>query len=384
MSTTSPLHILSDDDLLRALAQLLAQSRRNEAALVAHLAEVDARRLYARFAAPSLFAYCTEILHCSEAEAFLRIAAARASSRHPVLLDMLADGRLHLSGIERLAPHLDAPNRDDLLARAAGRTKRQIEELVAETSPRPDVPERIRKLPERRGPSPEAEPRVVRSTGSAPPSLELRLDGVAGRTLETPAPQAGGRIADRVEPLSPHRYKVQFTASASLRGKLERLQALMREARKDASLEAVLEVAIDEKLARLEAKRRATAGTPPSCAEPRPVGSAQDGRRPASRHVPAVVRRLVWARDEGRCRFVDDGGRRCTARSGLEVHHIHPFAMGGAHEARNLRLYCRTHNRYAAEVDYGRRAGRPRGSRVPPPAGGAALGHLPWPSAGSP
>jgi len=46
-----------------------------------------------------MFAYCTEVLHLSEA--YLRITAARASRRYPLLLSMLADGRLHLSGIGR-------------------------------------------------------------------------------------------------------------------------------------------------------------------------------------------------------------------------------------------------------------------------------------------
>src|SRR5262249_35024693 len=97
---------LSDDALLRRLSELLRQSRRVEVEIVTHIGEVDARRLYAREAAPSMFAYCTEILHLSEAEAYLRITVARASRVHPVLLAMLAEGRLHLSAISKLAPHL--------------------------------------------------------------------------------------------------------------------------------------------------------------------------------------------------------------------------------------------------------------------------------------
>ena len=89
---------LSDDELLRRLAGLLGVSRRAEADLVAHIGEVDIRRLYAREASPSMFAYCIEVLHLSEAEAYLRITAARAAREHPVILDMMADGRLHLSG----------------------------------------------------------------------------------------------------------------------------------------------------------------------------------------------------------------------------------------------------------------------------------------------
>ncbi|HYN03636.1 MAG TPA: HNH endonuclease, partial [Vicinamibacteria bacterium] len=87
-----------------------------------------------------MFVYCTEALHLSEAEAYLRIAAARAAREHPALLTLLADGRLHLTAIAKLAPHLTLENREALLGRAAHRSKREIEELVAELSPRPDAP----------------------------------------------------------------------------------------------------------------------------------------------------------------------------------------------------------------------------------------------------
>ncbi len=49
-------------------------------------------------------------------------------------------GRLHLSGIERLAPHVTEENRDVLLKRAVHGSKRQIEQLVAELAPRPAAP----------------------------------------------------------------------------------------------------------------------------------------------------------------------------------------------------------------------------------------------------
>ena len=95
---------ISDDELLRRLSELLQQSRCVESELVAHIGEVDARRLYARKASSSMFVYCTEVLHLSEHEAYLRIKVARASRKHPLLLEMLSDGRCHLSGIAKLAP----------------------------------------------------------------------------------------------------------------------------------------------------------------------------------------------------------------------------------------------------------------------------------------
>jgi hypothetical protein len=83
MEATRELKTIPDDELLRRLVDLLRHSRCTEADLVAHIGEVDARRLYAREASPSMFAYCTERLHLSEAEAYLRIAAARAAREYP-------------------------------------------------------------------------------------------------------------------------------------------------------------------------------------------------------------------------------------------------------------------------------------------------------------
>ena len=176
MENKRPLQSLSDDDLLQRLAELLRQSRRVESDLVAHIGEVDERRLYAREAASSMFVYCTQVLHLSDAEAYLRIAVARAARAHPMLLAMLEDGRLHLTGIGKLAPHLTPDNAEALLKRATHRSKRQIEELVAELAPQPDVPASIRRLPERKTAF-----RPATLLGPDPvgvPVIELRPDGV--------------------------------------------------------------------------------------------------------------------------------------------------------------------------------------------------------------
>jgi hypothetical protein len=191
MDCEHTLATVSDDELLRRLIELLKHTRRAEADLVAHIGEVDARRLFAREAFPSMFAYCIDVLHLSEAEAYLRITAARAAREHPLLLDMLADGRLHLSGIGKLAPHLTPANRDSLLQRATGKTKRQIEELTAEIAPRPDVPPVMRKLPAR---TPGRGPEVGRENREEPRSATLPgparsstpLDAVASSVTSGP------------------------------------------------------------------------------------------------------------------------------------------------------------------------------------------------------
>jgi hypothetical protein len=325
MSSTHELHSISDDELLRRLAELLKHSRRVESDLVAHIGEVDARRLYAREAASSMFTYCTEVLHLSEAEAYLRIAAARASRKHPMLLAMLSDGRIHLSGIGKLAPYLTDANCEGVLARAAHKSKREIEELVAELVPKPDVPPTVRKVPAR---------------AESAPAPELRLDAVKNETPSQSAPRPPAPPV--VQALAPARYRVTFTASAELRDKLERLETLMQE-----DLATVIEAAVTEKLERLEAKRFAETKKPRKSLEETDTSAS-------SRYMPAAVKRVVRKRDQDRCTFVDKQGRRCTERRGLEFHHDDPFGRGGDRSPSNIRLLCRAHNSYLAERDYGK------------------------------
>ena len=232
-----------------------------------------------------MFAYCTEVLHLSEAEAYLRITVARAARQHPVLLAMLRDGRLHLTAIAKLAPHLTRENREALLGRAIHRSKREVQELVAEIAPRPDAPSVMRKLPDRGAATAPVRP-PTRLGPSSVPNAQLGPDRVEPRTQPRRAPPPSQRaksrrperrglsresaapgpdpqlcphavrqpalacpvrrprtalVRQRVEPLSPGRYKVQFTASAELRDKLERLTALMRSAVPDGDLGAIID-----------------------------------------------------------------------------------------------------------------------------------------------
>jgi hypothetical protein len=349
VKNTLELKSMSDDELLRRMPELLKNSRHVEADLIAHMAEVDERRLY-RKSSSSMFKYATDVLHLSEAEAYFRIEAARASRKHPMLLDMLKDGRLHLSGISVLASVLTEANRDEVLARAAHKTKEIIKELVAELAPKPDVPDRMRKLPERR---------EKKKTAKVD---ELRLDGVA-RENATPPASEPPKPAE-VEPISAARYKVAFTASSELHDKIKRLQAFMRSSGNDNDLASVIEAAVTEKLDKLEAKRYGTTKSPRK-------GLEETDTSAPSRYIPAAVKRAVYSRDQGRCRYQDETGRRCTETDRLEFHHVQPYGRGSDHNPANIELRCRAHNLYEAELDYGKEvmdAYRRSGSRVSEPA----------------
>ena len=331
---------LPDHELLLKLAEVLKQSRRVESVLVAHIAEVDARRLFVSEASSSMHKYCTDVLHLSDAEAFLRITAARASRRHPALLKMLDDGRLHLSGLAVLAPHLTKRNCEELLARATKKTKGEIQVLVAEIAPKPDVTPSIRKLPERQREASERAAEDVTSSAQSTPSGKSSSPGETSPKLEA-------RRQDKppvVEPLAPSRYRIQFTASAELHDKIERLAALMP----GADLVSMMEAAVTEKLERLEAKRLGKVKNPRKSVD-------EADTAPGVRGISAPVKRFVWERDRGQCTFESTDGRRCPERRGLEFHHDDPYGFGGDRSARNVRLLCHAHNLYVAEKDYGKK-----------------------------
>ena len=139
--TTSPpdtadtLAALSDDELIERVKDLAECERRASAALIRSLVELDSRKLYLREGCPSLFTYCTHVLHLSEGSAYNRIETARAARRYPEVLTALERGDVTLTAVRLLAPHFTPANHISLLAAARHRSKQQIQELVASLNP---------------------------------------------------------------------------------------------------------------------------------------------------------------------------------------------------------------------------------------------------------
>jgi len=69
---------------------------------------------------------------------------------------------------------------------------------------------------------------------------------------------------------------------------------------------------------------------------------------------PDAIKRAVYERDEGRCTFADERGRRCGETGALEFDHVDGFARTHRHDVDGIRLLCRAHNQHAAEQVYGR------------------------------
>ena len=308
---------LSDEDLEKSLLEVSFQGHLLLAAQLVHLSEIEHRRRELEAGYSSLYDYCTRRLRLSNGEAFRRIAACRMLRRFPVMLAPLARGELNLCSIVLLRDVLTEANVEDVVRRASEKTTRQVEELVAELAPKPDVPSRIRALPVETPPN-EVMPFV------APEKA---------RPAPTPT--------QRVEPLSEQRHRIEFTASTALRKKIERIADLMRHSNPKGDLEVIFDRAADLLLAELEKKRLGKTKGPRKS-----KGPADD--------VSQEVRRAVFERDGERCTFVSADGQRCPATTLLELDHADSRGLGGAHTVENLRVRCRPHNKLHAEKTFGR------------------------------
>ncbi len=392
---------LGNSELLARLSALVKQGNALTARLLAHLVELEERLLHLERGFSSLFSYCVEALGMSEGAAGRRVTAARVCRRFPEAFQHIARGDLHLCALCALAPHLTAENASDFFAACRGKSRRQIEELLAARFPRPDVREQIRRLPARaqvpslapqtRAPSPTVE---ASAALTQQPTIVLGIPAISANPPAAPiATTAPNRPRTReIEPLAADRFGVHFTADTELRELIERARALASHRIPNGDLASLMKLMVTNFVQQEEKRRfgtRATQrrtkqehtntntntsitdparGAPPGEASASPGASkppkllsghrepnctAQLGKR--GRYLPVKLRRETHQRDCGRCAFVSADGRRCNARAFVQFDHIKPFARHGGADARNIRLLCRAHNLLHARHCFGAR-----------------------------
>ncbi len=317
------LRTLSDDALLARLEALAASEREALADIIEHLAEVDRREIVPDRGYESLYIYCTQKLHYSEAAAFGRIRAARAAATYPEILARLRSGVLQLDAVVRLYPHLNSENNARLIEQASNVPKRRVLEILSDLSgPEPRKPDSIRPLAVTPRLDPAQSPLLASNPEVIPPPRRLRFD---------------------------------FEADDELVIMVERLKGLLRHKYPFANLEEVFKEAAACLLAKLDPGRPLSRAT---------ARKSKAKESTGSRRVPLPIKRLVWERDGGCCAYVSPDGRRCESTSALEYDHITPFALGGAsNDPANIRLLCRPHNQRLARKRFGprRRAAKPEG-----------------------
>jgi hypothetical protein len=234
---------LEDDQLVEKLEHAVWEERRRLPELLACLGEVDRRKLPITLGYASTFDYCLRHLRFSEDEAYRRISAARACIGRPQLLSAMAEGRLSLTVVSKLAPHIYREDAPDIIARAEGKTSRGVEELLAPL--RPETQKRD----------------LMRSIAVTAPAA-----------AESAAAQFVAGSCAIVVP----RVEFTFQGSPELRRALERLRELLAHKFPFGGLEDILSEAVQDYIVRHDPQRGL------ALVKPAPAGGARLPERPGA------------------------------------------------------------------------------------------------------
>jgi hypothetical protein len=306
------------------------QESGSTAGLLACLAVIDERRAFRALGYSSIAEFCHTDLGLSEDVTKKYLGAARTAREYPVIFDMVADRRLSVSAVLTLRSWLNPACGLQLLADCAGKSREEIEWILAERFPSSDVL--------------ALECSTAAPGAASAPGHPVPCDSSESNVATVPILTAVHAPA-KLKPLSPDRVALTVTISRETREKLRRAQELLGHAVAPEAIADVIDRALDQLIVALEKRKhglhRKARGVP-----------ARASHR--ARHIPADVRAEVYKRDGGACTFVSDDGRRCTCRHALQYDHIVPVAQGGASTAENLRLLCPAHNQLEAERRFGR------------------------------
>ena len=261
---------LSDSEVVRDLDALAEQDRHVKASVVAHLVVIKERSIhldmgYLRGSRGLCPRGCVDRLGCSKDTAYKRSAAVKVATAHPEVIEWLARREMTLSGLLPLAPHTgDA----ELVAQARGKSKRQIQQLVAEAHPDADW----------------------------------------------------NRFQSRVRPVAEGVSKLEVTVPNELVALIDEALDIDSHVNPGRSVPELLSRALGVYVERRKRERFAQTD------RPRPASD-----RPTER-VPAATVRAAYERSAGQCEYVSPEGRRCRATAFLESDHAIPQALGGGHD----------------------------------------------------
>ncbi len=281
--------------------------RRDEAALIDIIQEVEKHLVFLKRKHASLFAYVTTELKLGEHTALSLIAIARKAREVPELKVRMANGSLTLSNARRVASVITPENQKEWLEKATTLSQKRLEKEIVRVRPGEAVQEKASYV--------TAE-RVRLEVGLWERSmLELRH----AQDLLSQAKQRPVSLEETLETLTREFIRRNDPIERAKR------QTVRKPVPKNAALTGA-----------------PISPTTPKC--PTTPVNALGARRV---RVPAAVLHQVRLRDQGRCTQILSSGRRCNHRRWIETHHKVPVSQGGPDTLENLVTLCNAHHRAA-------------------------------------
>jgi hypothetical protein len=350
---------VSNTELIKSLKQLVQKEQDLTLHILRLINEVEARGLYLELAYSTITEYCIHELGYGDSSAGRRVRVARLIRKVPEVYDLLIKKKLSFSAAVQVASVLSPDNKDDLLPQLIGKSRSQIERLLAGYQ----IPRRI---------ADQARPTMVKKLvrverapagilpggpGEAHPAANMEVDVESLRETrpeelgEMPrhcdganAPMPGAALVE-VKEVVERMFEIRFAGDDELMELINFMRShLSHRFPKGAGFLDIFKYAMryvkdrEDLALQKESTRKAASRTD-------------------SRHIPAKTKQQVWKRDKGRCTYVGVNHKRCNSDYLIQFDHYPiPHARGGRSTADNLRLLCAKHNRHAAEKTYGEAA----------------------------
>ena len=218
---TSTVGALSDRELLRETSNLVRHERHLQGAIIDHLAEIEARGLHLQRGFSSLFDYAVRELGYSDAAAARRIGAMRLCADQPHAREGLRDGSLTLSAAAELQWAFDRQRRRGSISGTAAIAPAGS---AAQTDPAADS------APSVPVSSAESQPPPLVLDAVGRQKLVDEAAGKSARQVRQMLANLDPELAppaDRVRPLGDGRYELKATIDAECQQGLEQLRGLL-------------------------------------------------------------------------------------------------------------------------------------------------------------
>ena len=301
---------LDDNELAAEIRQVAEQETNQLVDFLCLLSEVNRRNLHLQKGYSSLFNYCRDQFNLSEGSIYRRIQVARSLEVFPFLIDYLRDGSLNLTTASLAVPYLRVESGETLILSLLGKSKRQVEQLLADGK---------------------------KQTAKAMSS------GAAGHIPG--CPQDSDDHADNKLPLSPkerglfksvssEEVELSLLGDPVIENLLNRARELLVPSCPDGAASDVLAIALQYWLDHHDPKRQKVDTL------------AEFQLNEISRYVPRKLKDKLLYKSGYQCTWVSPEGHRCEETWGLEIDHILPWSRGGRTREDNLQVLCRAHNQY--------------------------------------
>ena len=131
---------LNDKELMQKLEQAVVEEKKLTIVVLELLQEVENRKLYGELGYHSLFAYCTQKLGYSEAEASVRVNATRLVNNLPEVKKKLDDGSIGLTQASKVQTLfrqekiVDEEKKREVVEKVSGKSTRETDEILRQLS----------------------------------------------------------------------------------------------------------------------------------------------------------------------------------------------------------------------------------------------------------